>query len=91
MCSRCRKSIKSTSSMTSHVITCIIPISLLNAKLLNQDPVLNYNITNIFNLPSDIKKEGITPEVSNYGDPKVTRPADIGNEKKNIRPVYMDK
>ena len=91
MCRRYGKSVKSTSSLTRHVNTFKVPISLPYCQLSNPDPVLNYNTTNPPDLPSDNDKEGITPEVFNYGDLKGTRPANIGNNKEDIRPANIDK
>ena len=91
MCLRCGKGVKSTSGLTRHVNACKIPISLLFRQSSNPDPVLDYNMTNPLDSPSDNNKEGITPEVSNYGDSEGTRPANIGNNEEDIRPADIDK
>ena len=91
VCPRCGKGVKSTSSLTRHVNACKIPISLLCCQSSNPDLVLNYNTTNPLDSPSDNNKEGITPEISNHSNSEKTRPANIGNDKEDIRPVDIDK
>ena len=57
----------------------------------NHDPVLEYNTTNPLDLSLDNNKEGITPKVFNYGDLEGTKPANIGNNKKDIRSAGINK
>ena len=42
-------------------------------------------------MPLKSNKENITSEVSNYGNSKKTRPTNIGNNKKDIKPADIDK
>ena len=91
MCLRCETSVKSTSSLTRHIIACKLPIFLLYCQLSNPNLVLDYNITNSLNLSLDKNKEDITPEVSNHGDFKKIRLVNIGNDEKNIRLEDIDK
>ena len=91
VCPRCGKGIKSTSGLTKHINAYKIPISLPCRQLSNPDRILDYNMTNLLDLPSDNNKKGINPEVSNHGDLKGTRPANIGNDKEDIRRADIDK
>ena len=90
-CPTCGKSVKSTYGLTKHVNTYKIPIFLPYCQLSNPDPVLNYNTTNPLDLPSDNSKEDMTSKISNHGHSKVTRPANIGNNKEDIRLANLDK
>ena len=47
--------------------------------------MLNYNTTNPLDLPSDNNKKSITPEVSNNGDSKQIKAANISHNKEDIR------
>ena len=91
VCPRYGKGVKSISGLTKYVNACKILISLPCCQSSNPDPVLDYNKTNLLNLPSDNNKESITPEVSNHSDSEETRPANIGNNKEDIRLVDIDK
>ena len=91
VCQRCGKGVKFTSGLRRHVNACKIPISLLCRQLSNPDPVLDYNTINPLDLPLNNNKKGITPEVSNHGDLEGTRPANIGNDKEDIRLADIDK
>ena len=87
LCPKYGKDIKFTSGLTRHVNTCKIPISLPCYQLSNPDLILDYNTTNLLDLLLDNNKKGITLEVLNYVDLERTRPADIGNNIEDIRPI----
>lgn len=53
--------------------------------------MLDYNITNPFKLLLDNNKENITLKKSNNSNLKRIKPADIDNDKKDIRSVDIDK
>ena len=52
--------------------------------------MLDYNITNLFNLPSDNNKEYISPGALNNYEKK-NRPADTDNKKEDIKLADIDK
>lgn len=58
--------------------------------ILNLDPVLDYNTTNLLDLLSDNNKEYISLRVS-YNSKERINPADIDNDKEDIKPTDIDK
>ena len=90
MCPRCGKGVKSTSGLIRHVNSCKIPIPLPSRQPSTLAPILEYNITNYPDLPSDNFEEDISPGVSNNSKEKI-RPANINNNKEDIRPADIDK
>ena len=91
VCPRYGKGIKSTSSLTRHVNVCKIHICLPYYQSLNPNPVLYYNMTNFLNLLLHNNKESIIPEISNQGDSKKTRTANINNDKEDIKLADINK
>ena len=90
VCPRCGKGVKSTSSLTRHINSCKIPITLPSRQPSTLAPILKYNTTNHPDLPSDNFEEDISPRALNNGKKRI-RPADIDNNKKDIKPVNIDK
>ena len=90
VCSRCGKSIMSTNNLTRYVNTCKILIILPSHQPSNPESVLDYNITNLLELPSDNKGENISPGAS-YNGKKTIRSADIDNNKEDTRQADIDK
>ena len=89
-CPRYKKNVKSTSGLKRYVNVCRIPIILLSHQPSNPKPILDYNIINLLNLPSDNNKEYISLEASNNGEEDI-RPADIDNNEKDIWLADIDK
>ena len=79
MCPRCGKDVKSTSGLIRHVNACKIPINLPSCQLSILAPILEYNIINHLDLPSDDFEEDIDPRALNKSKEKI-RPADINNK-----------
>ena len=90
MCPRCRKGVKSTSGLISHINTCKILITLPNCQLSNPKLMLDYNTTNLLDLPSDKNKENISLETSNNGK-KGIKLIDMDNNKEDFRSGDIDK
>lgn len=88
-CPKCEKVVKSTSGLTRYVNACKIPISLPYCQPSNPEPVLDYNMTNSLNLPSDNNEKNIRL-VASDNDKERIRLADIDNDKENIRPADID-
>ena len=61
------KGVKFIDGLTRDVNTYKISITLLSCQLSNPEPVLDYNTTNLLNLPSDHNKEDISLRISNNG------------------------
>ncbi len=90
-CPRFGKDVKSTSGLTRHVNACKIPITLPSCQSSTPTLILEYNMTNHPDLPSDYFKKDISPEESN-NNKEVIRPADTtGNDDENSRPADIDK
>ena len=87
---RYEKDVKPISGLTRHINTCKIPIFLICCQLLNSNLILNYNITNLPNLPLNNNKEDITIETSNNNEKKI-KLIDINNNKKDIRLANINK
>lgn len=75
--------------MIKYVNPCKILITLLSCQSSKLASILEYNITNHPNLPSDNFEEDISSKVSNNGKEKI-RLADININKEDIRPVDID-
>lgn len=88
--SKYEKDIKPISGLTKHVNTCKIPIFLRCCQLLNLNLILNYNTTNLLNLPLDNNKEDITIKISNNNEKKI-KLININNNKKDIRSANINK
>ena len=56
----------------------------------NLELVLDYNITNLLNLPSNNNEKDISPKISNNGEEKI-QPANMDNDKKDIRLADINK
>ena len=52
--------------------------------------MLDYNITNPLDLPSDNNKENNSLRISNNDEERI-KPADMENNKEDIRPADIDK
>ena len=77
--------------MTRYVNAWKISISLLCCQLSNQDPIIDYNITNLLDLPLDNNKKDIIPKLLNNSDLKEIKLVDISNNEKNIKPIDINK
>lgn len=88
--SRYKKSVKSTNGLTRYVNICKISNFLPYCQFLNLKPVLDYNIINLLDLPSDNYKYNISLIRSNNNEKKI-RLADIDNNEEDIRLIDIDK
>ena len=87
---RCGKDVKSTTGLTRYINVCKISITLPSCQPSNLELMLDYNIINPLDLPSDNNKKNISPNASNNGK-KGIRLADISNDEEDIRPANIDK
>lgn len=88
---KCEKDVKSISCQTRHANAFKMIISLQCYQLSNPNQVFNYNTTNPQDLPLITNKKSITTKVLNNNNLKKTRPANIDNNKKDIRSVDINK
>ncbi len=84
---RCRKDVKFTSSLTRHVNTCKILITMPSHQLSKPIAILEDNTTNCLDLPSDNNKEGGGLGASNHSKKRI-RLANNNNE--DIKPANID-
>ena len=89
-CPRCKKGVKFISNLIRHINACKIPITLPSYQSSTLVLILEYNITNYPDLPSDNFKKDINLGVSNNGKEK-TKLADINNNNKDIRLADINK
>lgn len=87
ICPRCEKSVKSTSGLTKYVNAYKIPITLPSCQPLEPTVILEDNMTNRPDLPSNNNEESISPEASNHTK-EGTRL--VGNNNKDIRLADID-
>lgn len=87
MCPRCKKDIKSTSDMTSHINTYKIPITLLNYQFFKLAALLEDNTINYLNLLLENNKKSIRLESSNYSEKEIKSASSYNND---IRPADIN-
>lgn len=87
VCLRCGKNVKSINGLTKYVNVCKIQIILLYYQPLKLTLILENNMNNCPNLPSDNNKENISPKESNYGKEEIKS---TGNNNEDIRLANID-
>ena len=85
-CLRCGKGVKCTSALTRYVNACKILIILLSRQPSTLAPILEYNITNYPDLPSNNFEEDISLGISTNGNKRI-RPGDINKRKRSDQPI----
>lgn len=88
MCPRYRIVVKSISCLIRHINASKILIILPICQLLKSITILEYNITNLSDLPLDNKEKDITPEASNINRTGPTNT--ISHNNGDIRPADID-
>ena len=84
------RGVKSTSGLTKHVNSRKISITLPSCQTCISASILEYNIINHPDLPSNNFEEDISPGVLNNGKERI-RPANINNNKEDIKLADIDK
>lgn len=87
---RYRKDVKSTSSLTRHINSCKISITLLSHHFSKAIAILEYNVTNSPDLLSKNNEEDISLRVSKNGEEEIRSANTTGNNDENIEPIDID-
>lgn len=88
---RCGKDVKFISDLTRYVNAYKIPITLPSYQLSIPISILEYNITNYQDLPSDNFEEDISLKVPNSNEKKIRLVDTMGNNDKNSKPTNIEK